>query len=163
KPESGMSAAPTDWSLDGQRIVFTLEKARSPADLTKAVRDLWILPGSGDPKPVPYLAEGRWDKLHAAISPNGHFLAYSSNESGQYEVFVRTFPDPAGGLWQVSKKGGRWPRWRRDGNELYYQDGAGNIVAVPVRTDPHFQSGTPATIDINLGTESPASSGYDFV
>jgi len=156
--EPGMSVAPSDWSRDGQWIVLTKEKARSPADLTPGVRDLWLLPGSGDSKPAPYLVS-KWDKLEPTISPNGRWLAYTSNEGGSYGVYVQTFPDPSGGKWPVSKKGGRFPRWRHDGGELYYQDPANHIVAVPVGPGATFSPRPSTTLDVAV----QEASAFDFV
>ena len=76
------------------------------------------------------------------MSPNGRWLAYSTNETGRYQIVVQPFPDPSGGKWQVSSAGGLYPRWRRDGRDLFYIDGAGRMVAVSVRTDGAFEVGT---------------------
>src|SRR5205807_740248 len=92
EPGSGLRAR--DWSPDGRLIV--LEKI-----LNVGLRDLWVLPLSDNPKLFPYLTTS-FDKSEPAFSPNGRWLAYVSNESGQYQVIVQPFPDPSGGKWQIS-------------------------------------------------------------
>ena len=76
------------------------------------------------------------------FSPDGRFLAYSSNETGAAEVYVQTWP-PGGGKWQISNGGGFLPRWRSDGRELYYRDAAFEFFAVPVTLEPRFAAGIP--------------------
>jgi eukaryotic-like serine/threonine-protein kinase len=68
------------------------------------------------------------------VSPDGRWLAYNSNESGRTEVYVQSFPAPGGGKWQISKDGGQFPRWRRDGRELFYIASDRRLIAVPVRS-----------------------------
>jgi Tol biopolymer transport system component len=68
------------------------------------------------------------------VSPDGRWLAYNSNESGRTEVYVQSFPAPGGGKWQISKDGGQFPRWRRDGRELFYIASDRRLMAVPVRS-----------------------------
>ena len=80
------------------------------------------------------------------MSPNGRWLAYSTNESGTYQVVVQPFPDPSGGKWQVSATGGRFPEWRRDGRELFYLSPANELMAVPVTTAASFTSGRPTML-----------------
>jgi len=74
------------------------------------------------------------------LSPDGRFLAYQSNESGQFEVYVQPFPQ-GGGKRQVSMNGGRQPRWSGDGKELFYVEGD-TLVAVSVTTEPTFSVGS---------------------
>lgn len=87
------------------------------------------------------LLEGKGSALQGGgtatgqISPDGKWVAYESNETGEWEVFITTFP-AAGGKLQVSRTGGRQPRWRGDGKEIYYLDPHGTLIAVPVTTDP---------------------------
>src|SRR5262249_16369256 len=132
QPDPKIGYALQDWSLDGRFIVFYQGEA------TAATNEIWILPLYADRKPFPYLSTLS-RKGNAAISPNGKWLAYVSNESGTNQVIVQPFPDPSGGRWQISGDGGQYPRWRRDGRELYYLDPKGRIVSVPVMTDTNFQ------------------------
>ena len=73
------------------------------------------------------------DERQAQFSPDGHWVAYTSNESGSFEIYVRPFPGP-GGQRQVTSTGGMQPRWRADGTELYYIDTSGVLLAIPIRT-----------------------------
>jgi hypothetical protein len=66
------------------------------------------------------------------VSPNSNFVAYSTNESGTYQVVVQTFPDASGGKWQISATGGVEPKWRRDGRELYYLGTDGKLMSVAI-------------------------------
>jgi len=72
-------------------------------------------------------------------------VAYSTNESGNWEVYITPFPS-ANGKWQVSRGGGEEPRWRRDGKELFYLSGEGKMMAVPVKTDSNFEAGAPVAL-----------------
>jgi serine/threonine protein kinase/Tol biopolymer transport system component len=94
----------------------------------------------------------------AEISPDGRYLAYQSNESGQLEVYVRAFPDVRSGPWQISTAGGTRPAWGRNGRELFFLDGSNALTAVPVRTSgPTFIAGTPAKLfDTNYLEPNPA-------
>ena len=121
-----------DWSSDGRYVVY---------DTTKSPAHLWILPLFGDRKPVPFVQEN-YDTRQARFSPNGRYIAYASDESGQYEIYVQTFPQPSG-KWQVSSGGGEFPEWRRDGKELFFVS-AGKMMAVGMDTAaPKFTAGIP--------------------
>jgi Tol biopolymer transport system component len=87
------------------------------------------------------LLETGFGQRNAALSPDGRWMAYSSNESGQFEVYVRPFPDVNGGRWQVSSGGGGWPLWSPAGRELFYV-GSEGMMAVPIETEPTFTQGT---------------------
>ena len=93
--------------------------------------DLWVLSVDGEPKPVPFLATD-FDERSGQFSPDGRWVAYESNESGRYEIYVRGFPQ-TGGKWLVSVAGGTQPRWRRDGREIYYVAPDNKLMAVEVK------------------------------
>ena len=100
---------------------------------------------AGDPKPCPFLSstftEGR-----GAFSPDGHWVAYGSDESGRREIYVRPFPGP-GGQWQVSTAGGKEPRWRPDGKELYYIAPDSRLMAAPIASSgTALQPGLPTAL-----------------
>ena len=104
-----------------------------------------MLPLDGDRQPFPFL-QTEFEERQAQFSPNGRWLAYISNESGRFEVYVRLFP-PAAGKWQVSTGGGEQPRWRRDGKELFYAAPDHTLMALDVKTDaPTLQSGVPKAL-----------------
>ena len=80
------------------------------------------------------------------ISPDGRWLAYTSDESGRYEIYVVPFPNTRAAKWVVSSRGGTEPVWSHSGRELFYRDGAGNMVAVTVRTIPTFSLGASVVL-----------------
>jgi Tol biopolymer transport system component len=102
--------------------------------------DLWVLP-EGESEPEPFLRTEAQER-EGSLSPDGHWLAYVSNQSGRDEVFVSPFPSPIG-RWQVSTDGGRVPSWRADGRELLYVAADNRIVAVEVTTGETFSRGSP--------------------
>ena len=117
-------AAPYDWSPDGRYLLFA---RASPGTLL----DLWVLPVGVGQKPLPYRKTPFVD-WRGRFSPNGHWVAYISNETGSYQVFVQGFPE-APGRRQVSADGGIYMLgWRRDGRELFYETDAGDVMALPV-------------------------------
>ncbi|UCE03501.1 MAG: serine/threonine-protein kinase [Candidatus Latescibacterota bacterium] len=87
------------------------------------------------------LIDGPFGEGGAALSPDGKWMAYASDESGRFEIYVRPFPGP-GGKWQVSTQGGRGPRWSRESGELFYTDGA-KMMVVAVELEPSFSPATP--------------------
>ncbi|MEP6707321.1 MAG: hypothetical protein ABJC05_07365, partial [Pyrinomonadaceae bacterium] len=129
---------PSDWSRDGRFILFT-----NFGQKTKA--DLWVLPMTGEQKPVPFL-QSPFNEDHARFSPDGRFIAYASDESGKFEVYVQTFP-VSGGKWLVSANGGAQPRWRRDGKEIFYIAPDRKLMAVDVKTEASiFEAGVPRVL-----------------
>ena len=121
------------WSGDGQWLVARTDNG------TAGAGDLIGLRTRGDSTPVPLVAT-TFTEMHPAVSRDGRWLAYTSNESGANEVYVRTFPITSGGRWQVSNGGGGVPAWSADGKELYFVNGALQLVAAEVRTTPTFEA-----------------------
>jgi len=129
-----------DWRSDGR---FLLYAQQDP----KTASDLWALPMEGDAKAFP-VAQTAFDEVHGQFSPDGRWVAYTSNETGRYEIYVRPFPE-GGGRWQVSTAGGIYPRWRRDGAELFYIAPDNALMAVPVRGSSDgrtFNAGAPVML-----------------
>ena len=89
----------------------------------------------------PFL-EGRGNQLSGQISPDGKWVAYQSDESGEWEVYISPFPN-GGGKLQVSQRGGTQPRWRADGKEVFYIDFQGNLIAVPVHSEGTLSTDAP--------------------
>jgi dipeptidyl aminopeptidase/acylaminoacyl peptidase len=129
---------PTDWSADGRFLLF---EAVDP----KTGSDIWALPFDGDRKPFP-VVQTSFDESTSQFSPDGKWIAYQSNESGRYEIYLQPFPGPAGKS-QVSTNGGAQVRWRRDGKELFYIAFDGRLMAVPIRFTANavqvIDAGTP--------------------
>src|SRR5205823_9514628 len=91
------------------------------------------------------LFQGKWTVRGAQFSPDGRWMAYASNETGNMEVYVSPFPS-VNGKWQVSNAGGQEPKWRSDGKELFYMSTDGKITAVSVSTSASFEAGTPVAL-----------------
>jgi Tol biopolymer transport system component len=94
-------------------------------------QDIWILEREGHRKTTPFLATA-FDEIEPQFSPDGRWIAYSSNESGTYEIYVVSFPNPRNKV-RVSTAGGSRPRWRREGKELFYVSGDNRMMSVSVR------------------------------
>lgn len=123
----GDARNPLDWSPDGKYLMFGI------GDLS-AKGQIWLLPLAGDRKPVP-LTDEHVLISSARFSPDGHWIAYSSNESGRQEIYVMPFERTAG-KWQVSSAGGVQPIWRRDGKELLYWSAENILMSVPITLLP---------------------------
>jgi len=119
--------SPFDWSSDGKSLLFGV------GDLSSTGK-IWVLPLAGDRKPV-LLTQTTFETLTARFSPDGHWVAYSSNESGRQEVYVMPFGGGTG-KWQVSGTGGVQPLWRRDGKELFYWSADNTLMSVPITLKP---------------------------
>jgi hypothetical protein len=122
---------PNDWSRGGKYILYSRGA------------DLWFvtfpdLKSNLLLKAVSVIRNGQF-------SPDGKWVAYASNETGKWEIYVTSFPD-ARGKWEVSTGGGEQPRWREDGKELFYLSSDRKMMAVPVTTGAKFDPGTPITL-----------------
>jgi serine/threonine-protein kinase len=137
---SGSHLIPSSWSGDGKTLVLAELGLASGTVST----DIGALPMEGDRK-YKRLLQGKHNEHQPQISPNGRWIAYTSNESGTNEIYVRPFPEVHSGRWQVSTSGGYSPLWSPDGRELFYRN-ADAVMAVSVKTDPTFSFETPATL-----------------
>jgi Tol biopolymer transport system component len=138
---------PDDWTKDGKALLVETQNPKSRVDL-------WLLPLGGDRKPVPLL-NSPVNEAHSALSPDGRFFSYTSDETGRPEIYVQSFP-PGSGKWQVSSGGGDQALWRRDGKEIFYLAADGRLMAVAVSTSPAFTAGTPqALFDAGTGEATP--------
>jgi eukaryotic-like serine/threonine-protein kinase len=140
---------PLDWSRDGRYLIEGVLSSGKPS--------IWVLPLSpeqagGDRRSFPY-GNDQFSEVGAKVSPNGQWLAYASDETGRFEIYVKTFPKP-GGRWPVSINGGTRSLWSRDGKELYFIGLDGKLMAVDVKSGPggSFEAGTPkALFDPHIG------------
>jgi Tol biopolymer transport system component len=120
-----------DWSRDGKYL------------LVRSESELWYY-STSDKKSHPYL-QGQYAVRNAQISPDGKFVAYSSNETGGWEVYVTPFPVPSS-KWQVSHGGGEEPRWKREGKELFYLSPEGALMSAKVNLGSSFEAMTPVAL-----------------
>jgi eukaryotic-like serine/threonine-protein kinase len=150
---------PDSWSPDGKVLAFHQLNPDTVWDvMTLAVegdeKSGWKV---GEPKPFVNSPFTEWAP---AFSPDGRWLAYTSNESGNYEVYVQPFPGP-GGKWQVSTGGGNSPRWSRNGKELFYRTGDNKLMAATYATSgDSFHSDKPQLWSPGQFTEAAGSSAY---
>ena len=125
--------AATDWSRDGRTIFFSQFGSTTR-------QDLWSL--SLPDRKAEVVLQTEFFETAGALSPDGRWLAYNSDESGRHEVYVRPFPGP-GAKWRISREGGSLARWRGDGKEIFFTTGDGKIMAVDVKTGATFEAGDP--------------------
>jgi hypothetical protein len=137
---------PNSWSLDDRQILFTLQVTSG--------EHLELIPVAGG-EPTRFLT-GNSSESNGQISPDGKWVAYASDESGAWEVYVTSFPGAAG-KWQISRGGGTEPRWRGDGKEIFYIAPSGMLSAVSVNAASAFVSGTPTPL-FQIRGRAPISS-----
>ena len=135
--ESAHELFPTSFSPNRAQILAYGEVPGTADDIEVAVVD-------GDGQTTPLL-QTVFSERNADLSPNGRWVAYESNESGQEEIYVRPYPEIDSGRWQVSTGGGTQPLWARSGGELFYRNGAA-LMAVPIEANPNFSAGTPEVL-----------------
>jgi len=133
RPESSHYAH--SWSPDGQTLLYRSENSQTGLDM-----QMLTMRGA-DVSSAQYIATNA-DESQAQFSPDGRYVAYASSESGGIEVYVQPFP-ATGAKWQVSTGGGEQPRWRSDGEELFYLSADKRLMAVPLRKGASFDAGTP--------------------
>ena len=151
--ESPADKSDTIWSRDGKFVTFT-------AIGTKTRSDIWVLPNPlGDAaarKPYAFL-QTEATESQAILSPDGNYLAYSSDENRTLEVYVQSFPGKEG-KFQISTNGGTRPVWSRDGKELFYIAADQKMMAVDVKSGPRFEHGPPKSL---FGIRSPTPGRFD--
>ena len=144
--KSNEAKLPLSWSPDGRFLLYVTFGGKTKSDL-------WVLPLGDHNKPMPFL-QTEFDESEGRFSPDGHWVAYTSDESGRPDVYIRRFsPDAVGGAisgtgdkWLISNGGGSGPSWREDGRELYYIDLERKLMAVDVTTGSVPQVGAPRVL-----------------
>jgi serine/threonine-protein kinase len=137
---SGMPMHPMDFTADGATLLYA--KSNLP-------RDIYTIPVAGPAGPGTPLLAGPASEGSPTVSPDGRWLAYSSDETGSLEIYVRPFPDVDAGRWQVSTRGGIHPQWSRDGSELLYLEVRAPdvaMLAVSIEPGPTFRPGIPTEL-----------------
>ncbi len=160
------TTAPFQWSRDGRFVVYA---GYDP----KTKYDLWVLPvgaNAEDKKPIPFL-RSEFNETQGQISPDSRWMAYTADDSGQREVYVRPFPT-ADGIWRISNAGGQQPRWRGDGKELFFVGMDGKMMAVAVKAGqspgaggakPFFEAGAPAPLfDTHMALSAFSNFGTQY-
>jgi Tol biopolymer transport system component len=129
----------TDWSHDGRFILFRSLGSESGWDV-------WAMPMSGDRKPFA-VVRTKFEERDAQFSPDGKWIAYQSDESGRFEIYLQRFPRGNERI-RISPNGGAQPQWRADGRELFYLAIDGQLVAVPIAWSPSGapEAGTPVSL-----------------
>jgi Tol biopolymer transport system component len=133
-----VSASPWSWTTAGLIIEYVDDNAGGSRDVGVYTIE--------DETFAPHLTT-QFDEMNAVISPDGRLLAYQSDETGRFEVYVETYPDPVD-RWRVSHDGGVGPVWRRDGRELFYSRAERDLMALPVRVSAGGSS-------IEIGSSEP--------
>ena len=159
--QSSLSDFPDQWSRDGRFLVFY----RSDP---KTLRDLWVLPMAGpeaeraaaDRKPIPFL-QSEFNEFLGQLSPDSHWMAFTSDRSGRREVYVRPFPSGES-EYTISIAGGEMPRWRSDGKELFFVGADGKMTAVLVKAAVGAKAGFEADAPTALFDAQMAGAGTSF-
>jgi serine/threonine-protein kinase len=130
---------PTGITPDGREVLFNETAANVPTDIMRLVL-------AGDRRPVP-LVQTKYAERNAVVSPDGRWVAYESDSSGRFEIYVRQYPNVAVGLSQVSTAGGTHPLWARSGKELFYLTLDGVLTRVPIDvTSTRWKNGASAKL-----------------
>jgi eukaryotic-like serine/threonine-protein kinase len=141
--QEGRLLVPTDWSSDGRFVAYNLIDSK-----TKRGWDLGFY-SVADKKTSLFLSTSA-NEANGRFSPDARWLAYASDESGRYEVYVQPFPG-RGGRSQISTAGGGQPVWNRNGKEIFYASADNKLMAVDVKTDSGFEASAPkALFDVRL-------------
>jgi Tol biopolymer transport system component len=143
---------PKSWSPDGRFLLYDQLNPETGVDM-------FAIPVDGERKPF-VVVRGSANEDQGQFSPDGHWVAYTSNESGVSEIYVVPFPpSEEGGKWMVSRGGGVQPRWNRDGKELFYISPDSKMMSVEVSTHPAFQTGVPRSLFVTDLVDTGIRSG----
>lgn len=148
--KSGLPKPLDDWSHDGRFLLYHEINPKTKADI-------YVLPLFGDRKPMVFL-QTESSEAFGRFSPDDRWIAYMSDETGRPEVYVQSFP-ASGGKSQISTNGGSWPRWRKDGKELFYLAPDRTLMAVPLKNGA--ADGVPTTLFGTQVGSFTAANRYD--
>ena len=151
--ESVNQQRPSGFTPDGAQVII--------GERTPTGSDVMLMP-LRPPRLARPLLHTSFNERNAEVSPEGHWLAYESSESGREEVYVRPFPDVEGGRWQISTGGGRTPLWSRNGRELFYLSPANFMMGVQVEPETSWSNTTPVQILKTQYFESGVGSARTF-
>jgi Tol biopolymer transport system component len=153
---AGINGTTLDWSPDGKWILYHQQERQTGLDL-------WLLPLDGDRTPVPYLQTPS-SEAFGAFSPDGHWVAFQSDETGRNQIYVQTMPSSSA-KYQISTAGGTLPQWRRDGKELFYVTTDGTLMAVPMALGAPVRAGAPHALFAGVETRefAPSRDGQRFL
>jgi dipeptidyl aminopeptidase/acylaminoacyl peptidase len=149
--KSDVLVIPYSFSPDGRHLAYSRQDP-------KTNWDVMMLPLSEDAKPVAFRATA-FREVAPRVSPDGRYVAYTSNESGRNEIYVQSYPGP-GRTWQISTAGGLDAHWRSDGKELYYRGLDQKLMAVEIRGGDALEPGLPQALFQGRVTTGPASTKY---
>ena len=142
---------PASMTPDGSALLYTVRDS-------KTSWDIMVLPKTGEAKPTAFRATP-FRETDASFSPDGKFIAYTSNESGRNEVYVQSYPGP-GRTWQISTSGGSDAHWRSDGKELFFRSLDQKLMAVDILPGTTFQAGIPRALFQGQFAGGAASTKY---
>jgi eukaryotic-like serine/threonine-protein kinase len=159
--ESRLHKFPLEWSPDGRYLLFRQIDPRTR-------HDIHVLPMVGDRKPFPYLHSTAMEN-GATFSPDGRWIAYASDETGRFEVYLESFPSH-GGRRQISPVGGAAPRWRADGRELFYYSADRQLMSLAILNPATMTTGTPSPLfpfgaagSATIASYAPTRDGQRFL
>jgi serine/threonine-protein kinase len=145
--DSPSEQRPSSFTPNGKQLLLSEHQSAGVGGAFQVPQDLVVLSLEGKRSPT-RLIQTMFSERNGEVSPDGRWLAYESDESGQFQIYVRPFPAVDEGRWQVSTSGGRQPLWARSGHELFYwgpgPDAA--LMAVPVEIASRFSAGTPVKL-----------------
>jgi serine/threonine protein kinase/Tol biopolymer transport system component len=148
KPADGSHDAETILTMNGRQYLKAIfrdgETALLDSELQTTTGYVSKITLTAGAQPTPIVSTPQFNHFAAAVSSDGRWLAYQSNESGRPEIYVRDLAE-GGGRWQISTGGGQEPHWSPNGRELYYRN-SGSLLVVPIETQTTFQAGTPKNL-----------------
>jgi Tol biopolymer transport system component len=143
-----------DWSKDGRYLLYSQAGSGTKSDL-------WVMSLDGKRQPQVYL-NSEFNETHGQFSPDGHWVAYASDESGRSEIYVRPFPLAADSVkWPVSNGGGVTPRWRSDRELFFLTPDFRTVMAADVSYTPSFKTSVPAPVYKAVVSNKVATGGGD--